>query len=176
MASNSSFNFVEFIRPYITQLAKSTGETVDVSEMQRKRTVFVDQVAGSARLNIVSPIGEAFPLHCLASGKAMLATFSNEDVVKLLETRQLEKHTANTIITTESLLKELNKIRKNGVAFDQEEHLEGVSAVGVSLQEPGGKLYAITIPAPAVRFRRSKKNLQEALLKCRAEIMGELEN
>ena len=60
MASNSSFNFVEFIRPYITRLSKETGETVDVSEMQKKRTVFVDQVTGSARLNIVSPLGEAF--------------------------------------------------------------------------------------------------------------------
>jgi DNA-binding IclR family transcriptional regulator len=74
MASNSSFDFVEFIRPYIADLSRETGETVDVSEMQKKRTVFVDQVVGSARLNIVSPIGEAFPLHCLASGKAMLAT------------------------------------------------------------------------------------------------------
>lgn len=176
LASNSSFDFVEFIRPYIAQLSKETGETVDVSEMQKKRTVFVDQVVGSARLNIVSPLGEAFPLHCLASGKAMLSTLADEDVMKLIGHNKLERHTPATIVDPEILKKELAKVKKAGVAFDHEEHLEGVSAVGVAIQEPGGTLYAISIPVPTVRFRRTKRNLQAALLKCREEILEEIEN
>jgi DNA-binding IclR family transcriptional regulator len=176
MASNSSFDFVEFIRPYIVRLAKETGETVDVSEMQKKRTVFVDQVTGGARLNIVSPVGEAFPLHCLASGKAMLSSFSDEEVQALLGKRALERHTGATIVDPVALRNELNKIRKSGVAYDHEEHLEGVSAVGTAIQEPGGTLYAISIPVPTVRFRRSKRQLQDALLACRAEIIEEIEN
>jgi len=176
MASNSSFNFVEFIRPYILQLSKNTGETVDVSEMQKKRTVFVDQVTGTARLNIVSPIGEAFPLHCLASGKAMLASCRDEEVLRIIGNKNLERHTDATIVKPQALLKDLAKVRKTGVAFDHEEHLEGVSAVGVAVQEPGGTLYAISIPVPTVRFRRSKRQLQDALLRCRAEIVEEIEN
>ncbi|WOJ97729.1 IclR family transcriptional regulator [Congregibacter brevis] len=176
MASNSSFNFVEFIRPYIAKLAKDTGETVDVSEMQKKRTVFVDQVVGSGRLNIVSPVGEAFPLHCLASGKAMLATLSDADVRKRLGPKELERHTTATKADLNALLKELAAVRKLGVAFDYEEHLEGVSAVGTAIQEPGGTLYAISIPVPTVRFKRSKLDLQKALLQCRADIVEEIEN
>lgn len=176
MASNSSFNFVEFIRPYISQLAKETGETVDVSEMQKKRTVFVDQMVGSARLNIVSPVGEAFPLHCLASGKAMLATLSDDEIRKLLGPKALERHTDATICDLDVLLKELAKVRKIGVAHDHEEHLEGVSAVGAALQEPGGTLYAISIPVPTVRFKHSKRELQSALLRCRSEIIEQIEN
>lgn len=174
MASNSSFNFVEFIRPYIVQLAKETGETIDVSEMQKKRTVFVDQVTGSARLNIVSPIGEAFPLHCLASGKAMLSTLTEQEYHKRIGRSPLEKHTPATIIDVDTLAIELTKIRKTHVAFDNEEHLEGVSAVGTSIQEPGGTLYAISIPVPTVRFKRNKKQLADALLACRARILEEI--
>ena len=140
----SNFDF----RPYIAQLAKEAGETVDVSEMLKKRTVFVDQIVGSGRLNIVSPIGEAFPLHCLASGKAMLATFSDDQVLKLIGRKTMERHTADTITNPEALLQELAKVRRSQLAFDHEEHLEGVSAVGTAIQEPGGKLYAITIPVP----------------------------
>ena len=174
MASNSSFNFVEFIRPYIVQLAKETGETVDVSEMQKKRTVFVDQVTGSARLNIVSPIGEAFPLHCLASGKAMLSALTPEEFHKRVGRSPLEKHTSATIVDVDTLALELAKIRETHIAFDNEEHLEGVSAVGTSIQEPGGTLYAISIPAPAVRFKRNRNQLADALLACRARILEEI--
>jgi DNA-binding IclR family transcriptional regulator len=175
MASNSSFDFVEFIRPYITELSRETGETVDVSEMQKKRTVFVDQVVGSARLNIVSPIGEAFPLHCLASGKAMLATLTESEFNKRMGRTPLEKHTAATVTGIDELTAELAKVRKTHIAFDHEEHLEGVSAIGTSLQEPGGTLYAISIPVPTVRFKRKRKQLVDALLECRAQILEEIE-
>lgn len=174
MASNSSFVFVDFIRPYIVDLSKETGETVDVSEMQQRRTVFVDQVTGSARLNIVSPVGEAFALHCLASGKAMLASLSDEEVRKLIGRGSLERHTAQTIVDIEVLIKELTKIRKTEVAFDDEEHLEGVCALGTSIREPGGQVYAISIPVPTVRFRRNKRKLKDALMSCRNRIIEEI--
>ena len=175
MASNSSFDFVEFIRPYIAELSRETGETVDVSEMQKKRTVFVDQIVGSARLNIVSPIGEAFPLHCLASGKAMLATLPEAELIKRLGRAPLERDTAATITNIDDLAAELAEVRKTHIAYDHEEHLEGVSAIGISIQEPGGTLYAISIPVPTVRFKRKEKQLVEALLNCRAQILDEIE-
>jgi DNA-binding IclR family transcriptional regulator len=174
MASNSSFDFVEFIRPYIKQLSRETGETVDISAMQKTRTVFVDQVVGSARLNIISPIGEAFPLHCLASGKAMLATLSDTDLVKRLGQNPLERQTSNTIASLDVLIAELAKVRKTHISYDREEHIEGVSAVGTSIQEPAGKLYAISIPVPTVRFAKKQKLLVEALLNCRSQILEEI--
>lgn len=175
MASNSSFDFVEFIRPYIRELSSEIGETVDVSEMQKTRTVFVDQVVGSARLNIVSTIGEAFPLHCLASGKAMLSTLNEAEFNKRMGKKSFEKHTPNTITSVDNLVAEVAKVRKTHIAYDLEEHLEGVSAIGTPLQEPGGTLYAISIPVPTVRFKKKRKRLVEALLVCRERILDEIE-
>jgi len=174
MANNSSFNFVEFIRPYIVKLSRETGETVDVSEMQKTHTVFVDEVVGSGRLKIVSPIGEAFPLHCLASGEAMLATLSDAELVKRLGRKPLERHTPNTITRVNALKAELVKVSKSQIAYDHEEHLEGVSAVGTSIQEPGGTLYAISLPVPTVRFRKKQKKLVSALLECRTRIIEDI--
>lgn len=175
MAQNSSFDFVDFIRPYISQLSKDTGETVDVSEMQKTRTVFVDQVVGPARLVTISTIGEAFPLNCLASGKAMLATMADEDIVKLMGRKQFEAHTPHTVTSVNALLAELAKVRKSHIAYDHEEHLEGVSAVGTAIQEPGGKVYAISVPVPTVRFKKKQKALVKALLDCRKEILDEID-
>lgn len=173
MASNSSFDFVEFIRPYITQLSKETGETVDVSEIQKSQTVFVDQVVGSARLNIVSAIGEAFPLHCLASGKAMLSALTEADFYKRMSRKALDEHTPATITNASDLFDEVQLVKQSNIAFDREEHIVGVSAIGTPIQEPGGKLYAISIPAPTVRFKQKEKQLVKALLDCRARILND---
>lgn len=173
MASNSSFDFIEFIRPYINELSKETGETVDVSEIQKTRTVFVDQVVGSARLNIVSSIGEAFPLHCLASGKAMLSTFTEADFHKRIGRKPLDEHTPATITSISALFDEVQLVKQSNIAFDREEHIVGVSAIGTPLQEPSGKLYAVSIPVPTVRFKQKEKQLVKALLNCRARILDE---
>lgn len=173
MAQNSSFNFVEFMRPYILQLSRETGETVDVSERQKTRTVFVDEILGSSRLVILSTIGEAFPLHCLASGKAMLSMLPDEAIYELFGKKTLEAHTPNTITDIDKLLVELAKVRETKIAYDQEEHLDGISAVGTCVQEVDGKLYAISIPVPTVRFKKKKEELAEALLNCRKRILDE---
>ena len=142
--------------------------------MQKKRTVFVDQVVGSERLNIVSPIGSAFPLHCLASGKAMLSTLSDAELIKVIGRKPLEQHTATTVLDVEELQAQLAEIRETHVAFDNEEHLEGVSAIGTPIQEPGGKMYAISIPVPTVRFTHHKDALVKAFLETRAKILEEI--
>lgn len=174
MAQNSSFNFVEFLRPYIVELSQEIGETVDVSERQKTNTVFVDEILGSARLVIVSTIGEAMPLHCLASGKAMLSMMTDKEVLKLLGSKTYKNHTDNTIVQPDKLMAELIQIRETNISFDNEEHIEGVCALGTSIQEPGGQLYAISIPIPTVRFHKKKQQMVEALLKCRANILRDI--
>ena len=38
--------------------------------VKKDHLVFIDQVIGSQRLRTVSAVGETFPLHCTANGKA----------------------------------------------------------------------------------------------------------
>ena len=64
-------------------------------------------------------------------------------------------------------------VKQSNIAFDREEHIVGVSAIGTPLQEPSGKLYAVSIPVPTVRFKQKEKQLVKALLNCRARILDE---
>ena len=99
---------MEFIRPYITRL-KETGETVDVSEMQ-KRTVFVDQVTGSAWLNIVFLGRGISPLPGQWQSNARYIDRQRTD--EATGRNSLERHTPDTIVDTQRLMKELAKVRK----------------------------------------------------------------
>ena len=60
-------------------------------------------------------------------------------------------------------LKELEEIRKTGLAYDLDEHSSGVSAIGISFRDRGGDLHAISVPVPSTRFQEHRKKVENAL-------------
>jgi DNA-binding IclR family transcriptional regulator len=143
-------------------LAKSTAETIDLSTVKGKSAVFLDQVLGSLRLLAVSRIGDRFPLHCTANGKALLALMPQSKRAKLLA-NGLEPHTERTIVDPQRLEEELKSIQATGIAYDLEEHTAGICAVGAAQVDPLGRLYAISIPIPTARFAAKREKVAQQL-------------
>jgi DNA-binding IclR family transcriptional regulator len=150
----------EQLRPVLLDLRRQLDETVDLAVLDGAAVRFVDQVPAPHRLRATSAVGELFPLHCTANGKALLATISSEQVKALLPSR-LERFTSATVSSRAQLIAELAQVREDGVAFDREEHTEGICAVGVSLD--AGSTAAISVPVPAQRFYGREKELATAV-------------
>jgi DNA-binding IclR family transcriptional regulator len=157
----------------ITELSRSLGETVDLSVLKGSAAVFIDQVAGSQRLRAVSAIGEAFPLHCTANGKALLALLAPDKRQRLLRA-PLTRHTPATSTRLSAVLADIESGRARGYALDEEEYTEGISAVGTAFLDPMARPVAISIPVPTARFKRRRKELVESLLASRRRIVDAL--
>jgi DNA-binding IclR family transcriptional regulator len=153
----------ERLRPVLLGLRRELDETVDLAVLDGSSVRFVDQVPAPRRLRAMSSVGEVFPLHCTANGKALLAAMPERQAISLLPGR-LPRFTANTITGREELLAELATIRAEGVAYDREEHTEGICAVGVAISD-GIDLTAaaISVPVPSQRFRGNEEQLASAL-------------
>jgi DNA-binding IclR family transcriptional regulator len=136
-------------------LSKELGETVDLSVLKGNGAVFTDQVEGAHRLRAVSAVGETFPLHCSANGKAILSIVDTQKLERILR-EPLARLTANTIVQRAELLKEIESVRRTGVAYDLEEHTEGICAVGAAFLDPIGRAVALSIPVPATRFHNKR--------------------
>jgi DNA-binding IclR family transcriptional regulator len=80
----ASVEFDQITRPIMSELSQAVGETVDLSVLKGSVAIFTDQVQGIHRLRAVSAIGETFPLHCTANGKAILSVLSDDKVARLL--------------------------------------------------------------------------------------------
>lgn len=159
----------QIARPLMEALCRDTRETIDLSVIRGKSAVFVDQVLGSQRLRAVSAIGDQFPLHCTACGKALLATLAPEKLNQFLKT-QLEIFTPNTVVDPEKIRQDIERIQQTGLSYDQEEHTEGICAVAISFEDPMGRAYAVSIPVPTPRFSKNKAFFEQELLKCRDQI------
>ena len=142
--------------------------------LRKDHVVFVDQVAGSHRLRAVSAVGERFPLYSTANGKACLALLADAEVRHRLKNQVLTT-AAGRIRSVASLIKELNEVRRTGIARDEEEHSQGISAVGSAFRDQTGTIYAISIPVPTSRYRANLERIAPLLLKSRdrlREILG----
>ncbi len=166
LAAAVDSDFVATARPFLVALSQDLQETVDLAAVRGDYLVFIDQVVGSQRLRTVSAVGESFPLYCTANGKACLAEMTNADVKELVR-GGLAARTPSTITDMGRLLAELDEIRLSGVAFDREEHSEGIAAAGVALRDALGNLVAVSVPVPAARFASNEAQISESLLRMR---------
>lgn len=162
LAASVRSDFIALARPFLERLSDELRETVDLSTVKKDHLVFIDQVIGPHRLRTVSAVGETFPLHCTANGKAYLAQLSDAAIEKLIG-RAYEALTPKTLVAFDTLLKDLAVVRRTGVAFDREEHTLGICAAGVSLRDPLGNAVAISVPVPSQRFKDLEATIAERL-------------
>lgn len=170
MASNTSFDFATFVRPHLESLAEATGETVDLSLQRGDEMIFIDQIESNHRLSAVSAVGDSFPTFSSANGKAALALLSDDEISILLKD-QLYVETPNTITSIRKLMQEVQGIREKGYAIDNEEHSEGISAIGTAFHDTSGRTFAVSVPVPTTRFMRSQDKITEALLEFREKLL-----
>jgi DNA-binding IclR family transcriptional regulator len=169
LAASASVEFDHITRPIMVELSQAVGETVDLSVLKGNSAIFTDQIQGRHRLRAVSAIGESFPLHCTANGKALLSVLPGDKFERLLKS-PLVRMTANTITKPAELLKQIEIYRRTGIAIDDEEHTEGISALGTGFVDPLGRAIALSIPVPTTRFKRIHHELGAHLLVARQRI------
>lgn len=174
LATAARFDIAEVARKYMQELASSLGETVDLTIFEQDKVVFIDQITGSHRLQAVSSVGISFPLHASAPGKAVLACLPAAALQKIKKKIRFESHTARTITSWETLEKELEEVRRTGIAVDYEEHDEGICAAAIALQRAGGDLASISIPVPTLRFKEAERDIVNQLLACKEKIERDL--
>lgn len=154
------------IHPFLQELSREIGETVDLSVLEGGAATFVDQVVAPHRLRAVSTTGDSIPLHCCANGKALLAAQPPSYIAEHLPS-SLPRLTPNTITTSRALRKEIDVVRRTGIAVDREEQTVGICAVGTALDDLGQAFrherFAVSIPIPAQRFLNRQDELGEEL-------------
>ena len=174
LAASISSNLTDILHPHLVALRDEVGETVDLSVLSKGSVVFVDQIAGQRRLLALSGIGQRFPLHCTANGKAILACFNRQDAAALID-RSVAEHPEHALADKAKLMRELDTVRRRHLAFDFGEHDEGISAVGAAVLDAFGRPVAVSIPAPTHRFQSDRDSLSKAVLAFRekmVEIIG----
>jgi DNA-binding IclR family transcriptional regulator len=168
LAEAANYNIVERCRMILNDITQQTGETTDLAVLKGEGMIFIDQVPGLHRLRTVSSVGDVFPLTTTANGRACLALMPEAEAMKLA--RQEWQRTGRRE-NMENFASRLADIRNNNLAYDTDEHSNGISAIGVAFQDWAGSYYAISVPVPSTRFAEVRQNVENALLRARKNVV-----
>ncbi len=136
----------------LERLARLTHETTGVGILQGDTLLTVAQVDGPNLSAVGDWTGRATPLHCVASGKVLLSSLAEREVLRIVR-RGLVPCTERTIVELEPLLEDLARIRRRGYATAIGEYEIGLNAVSAPIHDARGNVIAaVDIWGPAFRL------------------------
>ena len=141
----------------LTQLVHELGESCNITAFSGSEVLYLDRVETPAPLRFYLHPGSRVPAHCSATGKLFLSQMAPAQRRRLLSNVPLEAFTGNTLTTFEALEQELEQVREQGYAFDNEEFLPGLLCLGVLVPAPNGSSnMGLAVQAPIMRFSKEK--------------------
>lgn len=165
--AKNSVPIYEITHKEIDALADQTGEVAQLMVEEHGRGVYLHKSVGDKAVMTRSSVGDRMYLHCTALGKAILAHLPEMRVDEIIDRHGLPKQTEQTIASREELKQELETIRDRGVAFDDEEILQGLRCVAAPVTSHDGTLYgAVSVSGPVSRMKdeRFTEELPEVVM------------
>jgi DNA-binding IclR family transcriptional regulator len=139
-------------RPILWELWKSTQETVNLAVLDQGTVLYVDVIESPHEFRLSSRVGTRRSLHVTALGKALAAFLPAELRASILSTIKFQPATPKTIMNLVHFRQELEKIRRQGYAVDDEEAVQGARCVSAPIlnadREP---IAAVSVSGPVTR-------------------------
>jgi IclR family acetate operon transcriptional repressor len=134
------------------QLAEQTRETVNLAILDGDQVVNIEKLPSPHYIRDIGWIGRRTPLHCTATGKALIAHLGRPELRRLLGSR-LKRFTPHTITDWPALEAELAQIRRHGYAIGREELEPGLVAIAAPVHDLGGRVAAaVSVSGPSFRM------------------------
>ncbi len=139
--------------PFLEGLVRDTGETGHLAVLEGGEAIYIERVEARRPLRVPSAIGRGYPAHATNLGKVLLADLPRDRLVEIVTTHGLASYTRNTITDLAQLEAELERIRIQGYAIDDEEYDEGLRCIGAGVRDHSGRVVsALGIGGPVTRI------------------------
>ncbi len=151
----SRLNIRDVASPYMQALHEQIGEAINLGIRHEDEIVYIERTSsGRSLVRVVYLVGGRAPLHLTSVGKLFLAQDAPESVRAYAKRTGLPGKTATSLTSLTSLEKELDKIRRHAVAFDNEEAEVGLKCVAAPIHDDEGRLVAgLSVSAPVDRHK-----------------------
>jgi IclR family acetate operon transcriptional repressor len=134
-------------------LVNDSGETASLYVEDEGEIVCISQIECRQTMRVIARPGGRAKMHASGSGKALLAFVSDEHLNEVVERHGLQAATEKTIKSPQALRLNLEAVRRQGFAIDDEENALGIRCVAAPVFDHTGEVIAaISISGPSARI------------------------
>lgn len=144
---------VNLATPVLEALSRETGESGHFCVRVGDSIVVIARTSGAGAFQIADRVGVVRPAHCTALGKTILASLDPEQLRRFLQHNPLTPSTRRSITDIPDLIREIERVRREGVAYDDGEFDLEVRCIAVAVKDyTGGVIGAVGISGPIWRM------------------------
>jgi IclR family transcriptional regulator, KDG regulon repressor len=133
---NHQSSLLTFGVPALEELTRECGEASHLAILEGMEVVYISREESKEPMRISFAMGHRAPVHCTALGKAFLAGLSDTEIRMLYaNVRKLERRTPRTETHLPKILLEIAAIRREGIAYDNEEYMPGLRCMAAPIKD-----------------------------------------
>jgi DNA-binding IclR family transcriptional regulator len=143
----------ESAQPFLQELWQVTGETINLAVLERGEVLYLDVFESPHVFRLASKAGMQRPVYSTALGKSLAAFVPLTQRRNLLAVQKFEASTPHTISSLAQFEKELERVRHQGYAVDDEESVLGARCISAPvLNRSGEAIAAVSVAGPTTRI------------------------
>jgi len=178
-AAYGKIELKDLARKPMEKLMEKVGETVFLGVLNGDHVTILDMVESRNEMKITSPPGTRLPLLAGATGRVLLSQIENEKRKKMIQKKGLVRYTSKTVIDHRQFLREIEKVKGQGYAVDDEEYIPGVRAVAAPLlftSSPPAALWVVgfTSTLDDQKVKTVIREIQETIHEIKQSLEGTL--
>lgn len=140
--ARENLDIAEVALPFMQAMVERLQLTSHLAVLDQGEPVYIEKVDGPGFFKVNTSVGRRALVHSTSVGKVLLAWRPKTEVETLLRGRELKKRTPNTITSISRFVAELERVRVQGYAVDDEENSPGARCVGVPVFDAMGGVTA----------------------------------
>lgn len=129
-------------QPYLRELSLKTNQVCHMGTYADGEVVYIEKIQPVNNINMFSSIGRRLPVYSSSMGKVLLSQFTDNEVIDILKSVEIKKLTPKTHTDINELIKQVQKARIDGYAFDVEENEDGIFCIGAPIYDYRNKIVA----------------------------------
>jgi DNA-binding IclR family transcriptional regulator len=161
---------VSLATPILEDLSRETGESSHFAVRMGDAVVIIARTSGPSAFQLTERVGVVRPAHCTALGKVILSALRPDQLERFLGRAELKSLTPRTITDAQILRREIEEVRRSGIAFDDGEFDAEVRCIGIPVRDFTGQVMgAIGISGPVWRLSIQMLQSRSRILQAAAD-------
>jgi IclR family acetate operon transcriptional repressor len=138
--AQANLDIADLALPFMRALEERIHMTVHLAVLDQGEAVYIEKVEAPGFFKVNTWVGRRMFLHSTSVGKCLLAWLPKHEVETIVKQQGLKRRTPKTVTTMTRLLAELERVKNEGYAVDDEENSIGARCLGAPVFDVTGNV------------------------------------